>query len=247
MSNKLPKLKENESLSRNLSMCNVGLAAKQNLSNVDSAPLVSGKGIPDNEQIHIRPEAQKQKLQMKSENESSELKLVPAQEPSIPIIQKQEDVLNTEESPDVASSVPGICSLNPVFPDFRCFIIHLKRNIDTNLYNNAHHFTQIASLYPDDSQMMQDAFMRYGLGVNILETSYQFLGADAGLATGLAYGTGIGLKAFDLFSNGELLLDYQINLTDDVNLDLRLDLHANPDDLLDIRDFNTGVGISGHF
>ena len=192
----------------------------------------------------------KDKLQMQTNGAEDAIQMMPEHAINDPIIQKEdneEDMSISPDAPDMASAVPGICALNPDFPDFRCFLIHLKRNIDTNLYNNAHQFMRIASLYPDDSQMMEDAFMRYGLGVNILETSYQFLGADAGLSTGLAYGTGIGLKAIDFFSKGELMLDFQINLTDDVNLDLQLDLNANPDNLLDIRGASAGIGVSGHF
>ena len=193
---------------------------------------------------------EEEKLQMQTNAAEDAIQMMPEHAITEPIIQKEdneEDMSISPDAPDMTSSVPGICALNPDFPDFRCFIIHLKRNIDTNLYNNAHHFMRIASLYPDDSQMMEDAFMRYGLGINILETSYQFLGADAGLSTGLAYGTGLGLKALDFFRKGELMLDYQINLTDDVNLDLQLDLVANPDNLLDIRGASAGIGVSGHF
>jgi hypothetical protein len=202
-----------------------------------NAPQISMKCAQCNDEDHI---------QMQSEEGESAMKMQVAQIKD-PIVQKEDEEEDTSISPDAAVSVPGICSLNPVYPDFHCFLIHLKRNVDTNLYNNAHHFMRIASLYPDDSRMMEDAFLRYGLGVNILETSYQFLGANAGVATGLAYGTGIGLKALDFFSKGELMLDFQIELTDNVNLDLRLDLNANPDNLLDIRGASAGIGVSGHF
>ena len=161
-------------------------------------------------------------------------------------IQRQE-IEKNEIGPDASSSLPGFCESNPEFPDFYCFMTHLKRNVDENLYNNAHHFTRIASLYPDDTQRMEDAFFRYGLGLNVLETSFQFLGTGEGWATGLGIGTGIGLKTYDFFNNGELLLDYQIELSDGVNLDLNFDLNVNPDDLSDVREVRTGIGISGHF
>ncbi len=175
-----------------------------------------------------------------------------------PMIQRQEDEQFTvSPEPDMMitspitlgprTSLPSICSLNPEFPDFYCLLVNFKRNIDENLYNNAHHFTRIANLYPDDSQLMEDTFFRYGLGVNLLETSFGFLGFSEGWATGLAYGTGIGLKALDFFNNGELILDFQLELFDNVNLDLSFDLYTNPEDYLEVRDAQTVIGVSGHF
>ncbi|WP_281990132.1 hypothetical protein [Aquimarina aggregata] len=139
------------------------------------------------------------------------------------------------------------CYINPQFPDFRCLAYALKLNIDENLYNNAHHFYRIASLYPNNNELMWNTFLRYGLGTNLLQTSFGFLGANETLGTVLSYGTGIGLKSYEFFQSGQLQLDMPIHLGRGVNLDLQFDLNANPDNLMDIRGVSGGVGFSGHF
>ncbi len=139
------------------------------------------------------------------------------------------------------------CYINPQFPDFRCLAYALKLNIDENLYNNAHHFYRIASLYPNNNELMWNTFLRYGLGTNLLQTSFGFLGANETLGTVLSYGTGIGLKSYEFFQSGQLQLDMPIPLGRGVNLDLQFDLNANPDNLMDIRGVSGGVGFSGHF
>ena len=92
---------------------------------------------------------------------------------------------------------------------------------------------------------MWNTFLRYGLGVNLLQTSFGFLGANETLGTALSYGTGIGLKSFDFFQNGVLELDVPIPLGRGVNLDLLLDLNADPNNLTNIRGVRAGVGFSG--
>ena len=94
---------------------------------------------------------------------------------------------------------------------------------------------------------MLDTFLRYGLGVNLLQTSFGFLGANKTLATVLSYGTGVGLKSYEFLKSGKLELDVPIPLGKGVNLDLKLDLNADPNNLTKIQGVNTGVGISGHF
>jgi hypothetical protein len=174
------------------------------------------------------------------------------------IIQRQEqpDVTVTEDfSPDPpattgpaeGSARANRCYTNPEFPNFRCLAAALKLDVDENLRANAHQFYRTASLFPDDNELMWNTFMRYGLGVNLLQTSFGFLGADETLGTVLSYGTGIGLKSYDFFQNGVLELDVPIPLGQGVNLDLQLDLNADPDDLSNIRQVSAGVGFSGHF
>ncbi len=94
---------------------------------------------------------------------------------------------------------------------------------------------------------MRNTFLRYGLGVNLLQTSFGFLGTNERLGTVLSYGTGIGLKSYDLFQNGVLKLDVPIPLGRGVNLDLQLDLNADPNNLTNVRKASVGVGFSGHF
>lgn len=174
------------------------------------------------------------------------------------IVQRQEEedfsITNSPETEEASSQNPGHgspranrCLENPRFPDFPCLAYALKLDIDENLQNNAHQFYRIASLYPQDSELMFNTFMRYGLGANLLTTSFRFMGANETLGTILTYGTGIGLKSYDFFQDGRLQLDVPIPLGRGVNLDFQLDLNANPDNLTEIRDVSAGVGVSGHF
>ena len=102
-------------------------------------------------------------------------------------------------------------------------------------------------MYPGNNDMMWNTFLRYGLGVNLLQTSFGFLGASKTLGTALSYGTGIGLKSYEFFKSGKLELDVPIPLGKDLNLNLKLDLNADPNNLTNVKDVNTGIGISGHF
>lgn len=173
------------------------------------------------------------------------------------VIQRQEqpDTTITEElSPDPPASRPeggsartNRCYTNPEFPDFGCLAAALKLDVDENLWANAHHFYRVASLFPGDDERMMNTFMRYGLGVNLLQTSFGFLGADETLGTVLSYGTGIGLKSYNFFQDGVLELDVPIPLGHGLNLDLQLDLTADPNDLTNVTQASAGVGLTGHF
>ncbi len=167
------------------------------------------------------------------------------------IIQRQEhpDDINTGAP---SQPVPGSyrarkCMEHPEFPNFGCFAQELKLDIDENMWNNAHQFYRIAALYPGDKDMMWETFLRYGIGVNLLKTSFGFLGAKDTLGTVLSYGVGVGFKSFDLLKNGKLQLDVPIPLGKDLNLDLKLDLNTDPNNLSGIKSLDTSVGISGHF
>jgi len=177
-----------------------------------------------------------------------------------PIIQRQEQTEppkgGTGESsgPILPSASPGSgsartsrCYDNPEFPNFPCLASALKLDIDENLWANAHQFYRVASLYPGNNELMWETFMRYGLGVNLLQTSFGFLGADETLGTALSYGTGVGLKTYNFFQNGVLELDIPVSLGGGLNLDFQLDLNADPDNLTSVQGVNTGVGLSGHF
>lgn len=83
--------------------------------------------------------------------------------------------------------------------------------------------------------------------MNLLQTSFGFLGANETLGTVISYGTGVGLKSYDFLQNGVLELDIPIPLGPDLKLDVQLDLNADPNDLTHVRQVNTGVGLSGHF
>lgn len=168
------------------------------------------------------------------------------------------DIIQRQEHPDVTNTnapnppVPGSyrarkCMQHPEFPNFGCFAQELKLDIDENMWKNAHQFYLVSALHPGDKDMMWDTFLRYGIGVNLLKTSFGFLGAKDTLGTVLSYGAGVGLKSYDLLKNGKLQLDVPIPLGKNLNLDLKLDLNTDPNNLSNIKDINTSVGLSGHF
>lgn len=161
---------------------------------------------------------------------------------------------NTTDPNEPAAPTPvprslrvGKCNSTPEFPNVSCLTQALKLDVDENLWNNASQFYRVASLYPGNNDLMWNTFLRYGLGVNLLQTSFEFLGASKTLGTALSYGTGIGLKSYEFFKSGKLELDLPIPLGKDLNLNLRLDLNADPNNLTNVKDVNTGIGISGHF
>lgn len=174
-----------------------------------------------------------------------------------PIIQRQQQpdpIKSKNNAPSASVPAPrsgsiytSRCYASPEFPDFPCLVTALKLDIDDNLRANAHQFYRVASLYPGDNDLMWDTFLRYGVGVNLLQTGFGFFGANETLGSVLSYGTGGGLKAYNFFQNGVLELDIPVSLGNGLNLDFQLDLTADPDNLTDVRQVSTGVGISGHF
>lgn len=154
---------------------------------------------------------------------------------------------NSLKQPNSGSPRVNKCLTDPEFPNFLCLTSALKLDIDENLWNNAHQFYRVASLFPGDNQLMLNTFMRYGLGANLLQTSFGFIGANKKLGTILSYGTGIGMKSYEFYKNGKLQLDIPIPLGKGIKLDFNLDLNTDPNDLKNIKSINTGIGISGHF
>ncbi len=190
------------------------------------------------------------RIQTKSNGNELKGSLIQRQEQSDEEVTKATEEKPKESTPPVTwggSPRTKRCYKNPQFPDFDCFTSALKLDIDDNLWNNAHHFYQAATLHPGDNDLMWNTFLRYGLGVNLLKTSFGFAGANETLGTVLSYGTGIGLKSYEFFKNGKLELDLPIPLGKGVNLDLKLDLNADPNNLTNVKGVNTGIGISGHF
>ena len=171
-------------------------------------------------------------------------------------IQRQEEPEQPEQkpsSPDEAQTPlarrPRLtnCRNDPRFPDFGCFGQQLKLDIDENLINNAHQFSRVATLFPGDNQLMLDTFLRYGIGKNLLETSFQFAGVNKKWSSILSYGTGGLLKTYDLAANGVLKLDVQIPIRKNLNLDLRLDMDLGKDDPSKGKQGGASVGVSGRF
>ena len=135
----------------------------------------------------------------------------------------------------------------PVFPDVSELLSTLEENVAENLYNYGHHLYRISILYPGRSDLMEEAFGRYALGTNVLETGFMFTGLERSTAEKWALGTGIAFKGFNLVRNGELILDYQFDLGHGLNLETSLDLGVNPDDFTDVKKVDFGLGVVGTF
>ena len=169
--------------------------------------------------------------------------------------EEQPDATETKpSSPEPAAPIPfgrkphaANCSSNPKFPNLGCYGQQLKLDIDENLFNNAHQFNRVATLFPGDNQLMLDTFLRYGLGKNLLETSFGFAGVNKKWSSILSIGTGVTLKAYDVFQNGNLKLDVQLPLGKGVNLDVKFDYTANPINPGEEKGINTVIGVSGSF
>ncbi len=135
----------------------------------------------------------------------------------------------------------------PRIPDVPGLVTALSDDIGENLYDYGHHFYRIATLYPDQPDLLEDAFARYALGQNVLETGYSFVGAEPGTAEALALTTGITFKGLNFLATGELVIDYQFDLGSDLKLEAGIDLAVNPDDLTDVKRVNAGVSLVGRF
>lgn len=176
----------------------------------------------------------------------------------VPAVQRQEQPEPPETkpvSPDntgTAAPIPlgrkpraANCSSDPKFPNFGCYGQQLKLDIDENLLNNAHQFNRVATLFPGDNQLMLDTFLRYGIGKNLLETSFGFAGVNKKWSSILSVGTGIALKTYELLKDGNLKLDLQLPIGKGVNLDVKIDYTKNPVNPGEEKGVNTVIGISG--
>jgi len=135
----------------------------------------------------------------------------------------------------------------PTFPDVPGLVNTLSDDIGKNLYDYGHHFYRIATLYPDQPVLLQDAFARYALGTNVLGTGYSFIGASPGTADVLALVSGISFKGVNFLRTGALVIDYQLDLGGDVKLETAIDLAVNPNDYTEVKSVNAGVSLVGHF
>lgn len=205
----------------------------------------AGKHLLAHELTHVAQQGKTGKAGVSRSEDKTMVQLQPQQEEREP-----KDISQSPTQQPAPANKPlriGSCLANPEFPDFGCFAAQLKLNVDQNLINNAHRFLQIATLYPGDSKLMWDTFLRYGMGVNLLQTSFRFLGTDRKWSNILSYGTGIGMKAYQFTQTGQLKLDFQIPLKKDLNLDIKFDLNADPNDPTKINGVDSGIGISGRF
>ena len=135
----------------------------------------------------------------------------------------------------------------PRFPNFPELFFALERDVGENLFNYGHHLYRIAALYPGRSDLLEEAFGRYALGTNVLESGFMFAGLERSAAEGLALGTGILFKGLTFVSEGELVIDYQFDIGSGLKVETSLNLVANPDDYTDIRNAEIGLGLVGHF
>ncbi|MEO0778553.1 MAG: OmpA family protein [Bacteroidota bacterium] len=146
------------------------------------------------------------------------------------------------------TSRPAPCTRRPRYPDFLGLLQQVECDVFENLENNAHHFALIQGLYPDRPDLQWQAFSRYALGANILETTTYFLGASPPWSdTYLPYGIGASIIAIGAATSGELTLDVPIPLTDNLNLELNLDIL--PESPLDSTqgEFRLQSGLTGRF
>ncbi len=178
--------------------------------------------------------------------------------------EQNENLIQRQEQPDppepkpatpneattpIPSRKPRVanCRMDPKFPDFGCYGQQLKLDIDENLINNAPQFSRVATLFPGDNKLMLDTFLRYGIGKNLLETSFGFAGVNEKWSSRLSYGTGIALKSYEALQNGKLKLDIQLPLGKGVNLDVKFDYTKNPENPGEEKGFNTAIGVSGRW
>jgi hypothetical protein len=135
----------------------------------------------------------------------------------------------------------------PEFPDFPHLALKLEDDIGQNLFDYGHHFYRLATLYPDRPELLQEAFGRYVLGANVLETGFRFLGLDKTAASRLAIGSGILFKGLNFAKTGEVVLDFQFDIRPGLKLETNLKLGVNPDDHTQVQKAEAGIGVVGHF
>jgi hypothetical protein len=135
----------------------------------------------------------------------------------------------------------------PEFPDFPHLVLKLEDDIGQNLFDYGHHFYRLATLYPDRPQLLQEAFGRYALGANVLETGFRFLGLDQSTASRFTLGTGILFKGLNFATTGEVVLDFQFDIGRGLKLETNFNLGVNPDDFSQVRKADVGVGVVGRF
>ena len=133
------------------------------------------------------------------------------------------------------------------FRDLPIFLEKLELDVGKNLEDYGHHLYQAATLHPDDPEVLKEALGRYALGKNVLQTTFKFAGFKPDTANKLALGTGILLKSLTLIRQGELTLDFQINLGRGLKLETNLNLGVDPKDMTDVRKTEVNVGLVRRF
>lgn len=133
------------------------------------------------------------------------------------------------------------------FRDLPIFLEKLELDVGKNLEDYGHHLYQAATLHPDEPEVLKEAFSRYALGKNVLTSTFKFAGFKPNTADKLAVGTGILFKGLTLIREGELTLDFQIDLGRGLKLETNLDLGVDPKNMTDVRKAAVNVGLVRRF
>jgi hypothetical protein len=135
----------------------------------------------------------------------------------------------------------------PSLRDVPILLEKLELDVGNNLLDYGHHLYRAATLYPDDPDALKNALGRYALGANVLKDSYRFFGFKPDTAGKLAYGTGILFKGLTFLRQGELTLDFQVDVGRGVKFETNLNLGVNPKDLTDVRKAEVHFGLVRRF
>jgi hypothetical protein len=133
------------------------------------------------------------------------------------------------------------------FPNFPQLALDLEEDVASNLYDYGHHFYRISMLYPGRTDLLEEALGRYALGANVLETGFGFLGIDSEWSSRLALGTGILFKGLTFATEGELVIDYQLDIGHGLKLETSIDLAMDANDFSNVRKVDVGLGLIGRF
>lgn len=131
--------------------------------------------------------------------------------------------------------------------DLPLFLGKLELDVGKNLQDYGHHLYQAATLHPDEPEVLQNALTRYALGLNVLKTSFRFAGFKPDTADKLALGTGILFKSLTFAREGELVLDFQVDLGRGVKFETNLNLGVNPKDVTEVRKAGVNFGLVRRF
>ena len=131
--------------------------------------------------------------------------------------------------------------------DLPLFLEKLELDVGQNLQDYGHHLYQAAALHPDEPKVLQTEFTRYALGANVLKSSFRYAGFKPDTADKLALGTGILFKSLTFVRQGELVLDFQIDIGRGVKFETNLNLGVNPKDVTEVRKAGVNFGLVRRF
>ena len=138
-------------------------------------------------------------------------------------------------------------SEEPSFRDLPILLGKLELDVGKNLQDYGHHLYQAATLHSDEPEALQNALTRYALGANVLKTSFRFAGFKPETADKLALGTGILFKSLTFIRQGELALDFQVDIGRGLKFETNLNLNMNPRDLTEVRKAGVNFGLVRRF